>query len=72
MTIDSVFFTGELPPHMLANPITAMEQLNKWRDENPDVRVISVETAQRIPLENEAGDRFTETVFDGLRVWYET
>lgn len=47
MAIKSVFFTGEtLPPHMLANPIAALEQLNEWRDQNPSFNGVNTTFSQ--------------------------
>ena len=71
MAIKSLLFTGESPPHMLANPIAALKELNDWRSTNPAVRLISIETLQRISRDDGTDDPFTETVFDGLAVWYE-
>jgi len=71
MAIKSEFFTGETPPHMLANPIVAMQQLNMWRVANPMVRLINIETAQRTPVAQDPSEEFIELLFDGLRVWYE-
>lgn len=71
MPIKSIAFTGEAPPHMLANPIAALEQLNAWRKLNPNLRLISIETKERVPLRSEPGDDFIEPLFDLFLVWYE-
>lgn len=71
MTIKFVSFTGETPPYMLSNSIVALEQLNEWRNRNPDVRLISIETKQRVPVRSEPGDEYIEPLFDLLLVWYE-
>lgn len=56
---------------MLSNSIVALEQLNEWRNRNPDVRLISIETKQRVPVRSEPGDEYIEPLFDLLLVWYE-
>ena len=71
MSINSIFFTGETPPHMLPNPIAALIELNAWRSRNPSLRLISIETVQRIPVQTDPGERFIEPQFDLLRVWFE-
>jgi len=71
MAIKSKGFTGESPPHMLPNPIAALAELNAWRSQNPELRLISIETVQRTPVLAEAGEHFIEPQFDLLRVWFE-
>lgn len=71
MAINSKVFTGETPLHMLPNPITALAELNAWRSHNPDLRLISIETVQRVPVQAEPGDAFIEPLFDLFRVWFE-
>ena len=71
MAINSIFFTGETPPHMLPNPIAALVELNSWRSQNPGLRLISIETVGRVPVQAEPGEKFIEPLFDLLRVWFE-
>lgn len=72
MAINSVFFTGETPPHMLANPIAALKQLNEWRDQNPGIKLISIETVHRDLVPTKPSEEVSERMFDLFRVWYET
>lgn len=71
MTINTKSFTGETPPHMLPNPIAALAELNAWRSQNPGLRLISIETVQRVPVLAEPGDAFIEPLFDMFRIWFE-
>ncbi len=71
MAIKSISFTGETPPHMLPNPIAALVELNSWRSQNPGLRLISIETVKRVPVQAEPGEKFIEPLFDLLRVWFE-
>lgn len=71
MAIKNISFTGETPPHLLPNPIAALKELNDWRSRNSHLRLICIETRQRVPLQPEAGDRFVEPMFDMFLVWYE-
>lgn len=71
MAISTIFFTGETPPVMRPNPMTAMEQLNEWRRQNPTVRLISIETVSGDLLPPMPGDELAERMFDLFRVWYE-
>lgn len=72
MAIYSVFFTGETPPHMLANPIAALVQLNAWRDQNTSFKLISIETVYRQVIPTQPSEDVSERMFDLFRVWYET
>lgn len=71
MVIKSEAFTGGTHPHMWPNPIIAEEQMNDWRRRNPDLRLISIETRQRIPARTEPDTEFIEPMFDRLLIWYE-
>lgn len=70
MKIDCEVFRPDLPGSGAF--VKALEDLNKWREANPTVRVINVET---IMVASGGEAMFGSTVkmsSTGLRVWYES
>ena len=48
MSIRMIAFTGEEVSNF-ADPVAATKQLNAWRNEHPNVRIVSIETGVRFP-----------------------
>lgn len=71
MAVKITCFTGTVAPTMLPSHHAALEEFNAWRNQNHQVRLIGVETVQRIPLEARLMQQYIEPSFEMFRVWYE-
>lgn len=67
--IDSIFFTGSASPTYKPDEKAARKAMNEWREANPNVKIISIESdiSDHGPSMVEIGGRR----FNGLRLWFE-
>lgn len=71
MAINSIDFTGQYDGNKYANPILSMQQMNKWREHNLDVKLINIESvSEYVPLTTMDDVPF-ERQFLSIRVWFE-